>query len=52
MFVDVYQDSLDIDRCIFLALCHDIAESVAGDILIYTGVSKGKQASSRSCNID
>lgn len=52
MFVDVYQDGLDIDRCIFLALCHDIVESVAGDILIYTGVSKGKQASSRSCNTD
>lgn len=52
MFVDVWQDGLDIDRCIFLALCHDMAESVAGDIPTYAGVTKGKSASSRLSNTD
>ena len=38
-------------RCIFLALCHDIAESVR-DIPTYAGVTKGKYTSSRSSNPD
>lgn len=29
-------------RCIFLALCHDMAESVVGDIPTYADVTKGK----------
>ena len=32
---------LDVNHCIFLALCHDMAESVVGDIPTYAGVSKG-----------
>ncbi len=39
-------------RCIFLALCHDMAESVVRDIPTYAGVTKGKYASSRSFNPD
>ncbi|KAL5400250.1 hypothetical protein PMIN03_012537 [Paraphaeosphaeria minitans] len=33
-------ENLNRNRCIFIALCHDMAESVVGDIPTYAGVSK------------
>ena len=33
-------------RCMFIGLCHDLAESVVGDIPTYAGVSKGKHVKS------
>lgn len=35
-------DNTNMERCIFLALCHDMAESVVGDIPTFAGVTKGK----------
>lgn len=36
-------EGVDKDRCVFIALCHDIAETVAGDIPTYAGVSKDEK---------
>ncbi|KAF2256579.1 P-loop containing nucleoside triphosphate hydrolase protein [Trematosphaeria pertusa] len=33
-------DNTNMERCIFLALCHDMAESVVGDIPTFAGVTK------------
>lgn len=33
-------------KCMFIGLCHDLAESVVGDIPTYAGVSKGGQIKS------
>ncbi|KAL9125650.1 MAG: hypothetical protein Q9217_005174 [Psora testacea] len=33
-------DGVDKERCEFLALCHDMAEAVAGDIPTFAGVTK------------
>ena len=41
MLLKLEQKGLDINRCIFLALCHDMAESVVGDIPTYASVTKG-----------
>jgi putative hydrolase of HD superfamily len=40
-------EHLDKHRCIFIALCHDMAESVVGDIPTYAGVAKGEIYPSR-----
>lgn len=42
---DIHQDGLDKARCILLALCHDMAEAVAGDIPTYENVAPGKHIS-------
>lgn len=39
---------MDKQRCIYIALCHDIAEAVAGDIPTYAGMSKGMHITSRN----
>ena len=33
---------MDRGRCMFLALCHDMAESYVGDVPTYAGVPKGQ----------
>lgn len=43
-----YQENLSLDRgkCIQMALVHDLAESVIGDIPTFAGVAKGKSSTS------
>ena len=36
----VRQPNLDTDKCIKMALVHDIAESIVGDITPHCGISK------------
>jgi len=43
---------VNIEKCILLALCHDMGESVVGDIPTYAGVPKGKCVSPRLFNKD
>lgn len=43
---------MNIEKCIFLALCHDMGESVVGDIPTYADVPKGKCTAPRSFNKD
>ena len=40
--------SLDRDRCVKMALIHDMAESIVGDITPLDGVAKGMELSLRN----
>lgn len=39
------KEGLDRHKCLFIALCHDLGESVVGDIPTFAGVPKGRPRS-------